>query len=53
MKENLNKKEHKLYTLFTIKKVILLGKQTNTSTIVYLLIYSHPISLISVVMAKD
>ena len=41
MKEKLNKKEqHNLYTLFTIYRSNIVGKQINSSTIAYLLIYS-------------
>ena len=52
MKEKLNKKEqHKLYTLFTIYRSNIVGKQINSSTIAYL--FLPPILPISVVMAKD
>ena len=41
MIEKLNKKEqHNLYTQFTIYRSNIVGKQINSSTIAYLLIYS-------------
>ena len=54
MKEKLNKKNNINYIHYLqYSQVILLEKQINSSRIAYLLIFLPPISLISVVMAKD